>query len=131
MATSGLDSEWERSEQRVAAEIFGREAELIVNWDYLNVEVGKRRILGFVDVARFYFERPIAQLIHKAITPSDCGDCLRHCSWSAEQCCCRPRQYGESRSPCGQDCMWCQLFPRDAGPLQFGFERPLMQTVYE
>jgi hypothetical protein len=56
---------------------------------------------------------------------------LRHCSWGSEQCCCKPRQQGESRSPCGVDCMWCQLFPRDSGPLQLALERPLMRTVYE
>jgi len=29
------------------------------------------------------------------------------------------------------DCMWCQLFPRDPGPLPNGLYRPTMQLVYE
>jgi len=130
MNTEGMGSEWERSEQRIAAEIFGREAELIVNWGYLNAEIGVRRILGFVDVARYHFEQPISLLIGKAVAPADCTHCLKHCSWSTDHCCCRPRPDGESRSPCGHDCMWCQLYPRDTGPLQSGLARPLMQMVY-
>jgi len=129
--TGGLDERTARAEQRVAAEVFGREAELIVNWSYLKAEVGKRCLLGFVDVARYYFEKPFAALVSTAVRPAECLICLRHCSWGATQCCCKPRARGESRSPCGTDCMWCQLFPRDLGPLPNGLYRPTMQLVYE